>query len=741
MADHLGLKVEPSKESFTFVGCSHRSSGGIVRDQEVQIGNALVPVDFHVLDIKLNWNSSILLGRALLLTVGAVCNMQTNQLCMTLIDPHIHYNPIPVKKPQASSRRIDDPILIASCHCGAENETEYSASIETHTATSIDSAHQKSIDSPKEESVDSSLRDWENDYYNPTMATHTRDTMHTEEYDEYYAEERAIEYIAILDEEDRLLHRSSWKKNAPSIDRTVSTSIDTHPHQNIQKRALTDIDCYPSIDTEFDRVREGDYSIGSWADNNHHESYAVQIAVHEPGADELHEGFTYEELLNMQRRDEADQHQAETCWERTRFSHPCSRVNRPSIDAQHPSSVDIHPKPPSTVSAKTQYDNQYLTHNEFGIFRNPDGHATAIDGHALQVSNEDIADILHIANGADNIFLQQRNSPAHQQWDTNEFYDTAGGVGDRFKQKSRQHTRSSIDVEVSSSIDVEVSSSIDRRSEFGKRAYHHDGTRRFHWEKKDEYGVYRDDHGHARDVDGHIISVSKEDIRSLLERASRDEQNYLCLPEHASSFTQTKLVQEIYIKDEINEMFYRVCGAQEKNEGDFQMKLDGFYFALNDSISWLTTCMEEMRQDIARIQTQRAAEATAEASIDRHHPTSIDDDLTHSNPMKSQPDSYTIAEIDQLIEAIHKEIVEIQGYIARRPEASASIDRRNNKSTDNRRRTSVDEATNRGRLVQKMKTDMSDTHRHGEEISDDAYVTLIRNQFQLESLDDRLQKI
>ena len=45
MADHLGLKVEPTKESFTFVDCSQRSSGGIVRDLEVQIGNALVPVE------------------------------------------------------------------------------------------------------------------------------------------------------------------------------------------------------------------------------------------------------------------------------------------------------------------------------------------------------------------------------------------------------------------------------------------------------------------------------------------------------------------------------------------------------------------------------------------------------------------------------------------------------------------------------------------------------------------------
>ena len=78
MADHLGLQVEPSKELFTFVDSSHRNSGGIVRDLEVQTGNALVPVDFHVLDIKLNWNSSLLLGRAFLSTVGAMCNLQTN---------------------------------------------------------------------------------------------------------------------------------------------------------------------------------------------------------------------------------------------------------------------------------------------------------------------------------------------------------------------------------------------------------------------------------------------------------------------------------------------------------------------------------------------------------------------------------------------------------------------------------------------------------------------------------------
>ena len=91
--------------------------------------------------------------------------MKTNKLCLTLIHPHAHYGPIPVMKPQTSFRRIDDSSLMAACHCGAEYETVYSVSIETHTSTSIDNH--------LEESIDSSPDDWENDYYNPTLAVHT----------------------------------------------------------------------------------------------------------------------------------------------------------------------------------------------------------------------------------------------------------------------------------------------------------------------------------------------------------------------------------------------------------------------------------------------------------------------------------------------------------------------------------------------------------------------------------------
>ncbi|KAF3568671.1 hypothetical protein DY000_02015860 [Brassica cretica] len=297
-----------------------------------------------------------------------------------------------------------------------------------------------------------------------------------------------------------------------------------------------------------------------------------------------------------------------------------------------------------------------------------------------------------------------------------------------------------------------------------------------------------------RDFTGFVCmrsDSSNKSGRRVLERASRDEPSYICLPEHANLFTQTKLVPEIYTKDEINEMFYGVCGEQENNKEAFQMKLDGVYYPLNDNISWLTTCMEEMNQDIARI--QNATDVARSSSIDRDQhtsinirqrtsidnlmPTSVDNDPPRPHTMKSQQNFYTREEIDKLVEEIYRaletteerldgryddiyfpmdlnisaltskiqamqgELVEIQSYIARRPEASTSIDRGNNISTDIHHRTLVDDATNLGRLVPKMTSDMPDTHYHGEEISADTYATLKRHQFDLESLEERLQRM
>uniref|UniRef100_M4F9Z7 Uncharacterized protein n=1 Tax=Brassica campestris TaxID=3711 RepID=M4F9Z7_BRACM len=417
-------------------------------------------------------------------------------------------------------------------------------------------------------------------------------------------------------------------RKSPSIDRNRSTSLDTQPHQPSQLRASIDIAYYPSIDTYVDATRDKDYSTGSWADDRHHESYAVETTYCDQGADELHEGFTYEEVPNMQIHDETDQKQAEAVWGRSRFSHPIDIAIPPSIDINpstsidinHTTSTDIRPKPKPTLSEKDKFDNQYLTQNEFGIFRDPDGYAKAIDGRFSDGNS-----VVTVFNPNNNLFMQQRAITEHQQKVTKEYYDTAGDINKSFKQ------------------------------------------RKFYWEEKDEYGVYKDDQGCARDMDGHVINVSKEEIRKLLERA-RDEPNYIFLPEHASTFTQTKLVPEINTNDEIKRL--------DRRCGDISFPMD-----LN--ISALTS----------------------------------------------------------KIEAIQGELVEIQSYIACRPKASASIDRPNNKSTDTHRKTTVDDATNRGKLVRKTTSDMSNTHNHGEEIPADTNATVMRHQFNLESLGDRLQKI
>ncbi|XP_018443757.1 uncharacterized protein LOC108815753 [Raphanus sativus] len=126
IADHLGLKIESTKEFFCFVDCSRKSSLGITKDLEVQIGNALVPVDFHVLDIKFYWNSSLLLGRGFLATVGAVCDLQTNKMCLTLIKQKIYYDPVKiVKQHKSCNQPPDEAKLVADCYCEVEYETEY----------------------------------------------------------------------------------------------------------------------------------------------------------------------------------------------------------------------------------------------------------------------------------------------------------------------------------------------------------------------------------------------------------------------------------------------------------------------------------------------------------------------------------------------------------------------------------------------------------------------------------------
>ncbi|KAG5397634.1 hypothetical protein IGI04_019448 [Brassica rapa subsp. trilocularis] len=182
----------------------------------------------------------------------------------------------------------------------------------------------------------------------------------------------------------------------------------------------------------------------------------------------------------------------------------------------------------------------------------------------------------------------------------------------------------SIDRVTPTSIDRDEPTSIDRRYECGNRAFDRYGARKFTWEQRDEYGVYRDERGHARGLAGERIPVTKDDIRKLLERASLFEECHICLPEHATSFTLTRLAPELYTKDEIDEMVFGIYGAQEKLGEELKSLVEDTHQPLDRGYNELFRSMTEMRTEIESLCQQLEKEATTSASIDAPHATSID---------------------------------------------------------------------------------------------------------------------
>ena len=77
------------------------------------------------------------------------------------------------------------------------------------------------------------------------------------------------------------------------------------------------------------------------------------------------------------------------------------------IDSRIKPSIDAHHVPDSEVQVQDNIEYGYLTLDEFGIFRDPEGQARAMDGRVLHISKEDIADIIAM-NGSRN-FLDTQN--------------------------------------------------------------------------------------------------------------------------------------------------------------------------------------------------------------------------------------------------------------------------------------------------------------------------------------------
>lgn len=67
-------------------------------------------------------------------TVGAVCNMQTNMLCLSLVDVNIFYYYVQVQREHTSYIELgDDPRFIVTCYLDYGHDDD-EVSINTHAA-------------------------------------------------------------------------------------------------------------------------------------------------------------------------------------------------------------------------------------------------------------------------------------------------------------------------------------------------------------------------------------------------------------------------------------------------------------------------------------------------------------------------------------------------------------------------------------------------------------------------------
>ncbi|KAG5384661.1 hypothetical protein IGI04_036131 [Brassica rapa subsp. trilocularis] len=509
----------------------------------------------------------------------------------------------------------------------------------------------------------------------------------------------------------------------PSIDSNVSMVTDDHNNTSLD--VMHPLDHFASPNHCYQHfafqppTRRGhdDYSIGSWADSGFHESFAVDNVItspHEEHTEEYDEDYWKERAIEMSLQDERLEIHNFTNTFPTSFDavHSTSVDTHPrpakqpltSIDTPKGTSIDIHaaakiqeqenidtyinrfspPKPPTHIRANTQANKMNTlpsTSTEKSMKSNHlkntsscinysaidrYGNARAMDGRILQVSREDIADILQVTNGPDNLFSQQRGTPDVILTNPNNHagVTTTETNPDLLRQPKGQASingimETSIDMVTPTSIDMDNPTLIDRRYECGSRVFDMYGARKFTWEQRDEYGVYRDERGHARSAAGEMIPVTKDNIRKILERASLFEESHICLPEHATSFTLTRLAPVLYNKEEIDEMVFGICGAQEKLGEELKTLVDETHQPLDRGYNELFRCMAEMRTEIDSLRQQLEKEATTSASIDAPCATSIDVSLptaqTLAEPRCStqHKDEWEVSYIDTRINDVY----------------------------------------------------------------------------------------
>ncbi|KAF2534409.1 hypothetical protein F2Q70_00031414 [Brassica cretica] len=491
---------------------------------------------------------------------------------------------------------------IAACHCGAEYETEYSESNDTRTVSSIDSNESPMTDERYPTSLDG-------------MQPVVPFTLPDQCYPDF-----AFQQPNKRGRDDYSIGSHSFNNTSPpSIDRVHPVSVDTHPHP--AKRSYASIDTIPgtSIDikaTAFEKEKEN-IPIPSRFTNTYIRSFALHITSHDTEAEKMN----------------APTNQSEGTSRRSiQSKNPNSADKRlPSIDTPVSTSIDTHSKPQLSLFTKKtmSMDFGFLTHDEFDIFRDPDGHARAMDGRILKVSREDIADIIQVANGPENLFMQKRNILDNISTVLDEHpgaNTTAIGSHQSYRQGCSNIVRHG-----NTNVARQDTLTIDRQT---------------------------DEFGYARSIAGELIHVTKDNIRKILERASLYEESHIYLLEHATSFTPTRLAPEIYTKDEINEMVTGIRGAQERLGDELKTLVDDTYQPLDRGYNELFRSMAEMRTEIESMQHSLEKEATTSPSIDANKATSIDV-RSQTSQIPAEPESLAEKKDDWEITYINTKIHDV----------------------------------------------------------------------------------
>ncbi|KAF3534736.1 hypothetical protein DY000_02042907 [Brassica cretica] len=218
-----GSAVEPSQDSFNFVDNSNANSAGMIRNVKVEIGDCTIPVEFHVLEIKSGKPASLLFGRAFMATVGAVCDLKKNMMCLTNIDEGVYYDPVD----KTRSKDFISCIELSDDEAHTADSTREPAKPES---ASIDNQPSESVDKQPSESIDTKL---------PASSITSIDRhlivlINTQINGRYIpiSTRSSKEELLYVSDPTRLERSIRKERRSPSIDNNTSSSIDTRQPQS-----------------------------------------------------------------------------------------------------------------------------------------------------------------------------------------------------------------------------------------------------------------------------------------------------------------------------------------------------------------------------------------------------------------------------------------------------------------------------------------------------------------------------